>query len=142
MMDVSPLDRHLPLVLPVIALCCSGYGKAACWRSPYALNELNVAPCPASTLAVAAPSPREPPATNETFPLSRPLIAISPFIFTADRSFLASACEQQILAGEWPVWLLETTAFIEIAEIDDRVSEARDEIRDELFCGSIVAGHE
>jgi len=37
---------------------------------------------------------------------------------------------------------LEMTAFIEIAEIDDRVSEARDEIRDELFCGSIIAGHE
>jgi len=37
---------------------------------------------------------------------------------------------------------LEMTAFIEIAEIDDSVSEARDEIRDELFCGSIVAGRE
>jgi hypothetical protein len=51
---------------------------------------------------------------------------------TAPSGFSLRAANQ-ILTGEWPAWLLETAAFIEIAEIDDRVSEARDEIRDELF---------
>jgi hypothetical protein len=52
-----------------------------------------------------------------------------------DPSGFSLRAPNQILAGEWPACLLETAAFIEIAEIDDRVSETRDEIRDELFLG-------